>query len=142
MIFLKTPKFWSEKPNFALKVALKPISEIYSYVSTKNYFKDYKYKSAKSRVVAIGGITVGGSGKTVVVQSICEILKRRKIAVLSRGFGRSSDEILRVDNKIHSYKEAGDEPLALSNSAPVYVGKDRSESAKLAERDGFNFLIL
>jgi len=144
MIFLKSPNFWYSKPNILQKIVLGPIAGVYSYISTRNYWGRYRYKSEKSRVIAVGGLTLGGSGKTVVTKSICEFLKskNKKVAVLSRGYGRSSVETLVVDNKIHSYKDVGDEPLLLSYSVPVYVGKDRSKSAKLAEQDGFEFLIL
>ncbi|MDR0678434.1 MAG: tetraacyldisaccharide 4'-kinase [Holosporaceae bacterium] len=144
MIFFRTPKFWYENPNILQKIFLKPIANIYSHISTKNYWKDYRYKSLKTKVIAVGGITVGGSGKTMVVQSICEKLKEKnkRVAVLSRGFGRLSEETLLVNSKIHSYKDVGDEPLLLSSSTLVYVGKDRSKSAKLAEQDGLEFLIL
>ncbi|MDR0677148.1 MAG: tetraacyldisaccharide 4'-kinase [Holosporaceae bacterium] len=143
MIFFKTPSFWYRKPNFLQKLLLKPISQLYQCISEKNYRKKYKYKS-KFRVIAIGGMTVGGSGKTPVVESICNIIKSNKqtVAVLSRGFGRSSKETLEVNNLSHSYKDVGDEALMLSRSVPVYVGKDREKSAKLAELKKFDFLIL
>jgi tetraacyldisaccharide 4'-kinase len=145
MPLFRTPAFWYKQPSFFQKIILKPISSLYSYISTKNYKKDYQHKSSGAKVIAVGGITVGGSGKTMVVQSICEILKskNRKVAVLSRGFGRLTKETLLVDNKIHSHREVGDEPLLLSHTAPVYVGKNRFESSKLAEaQEGFEFLVL
>ncbi|MDR2158104.1 MAG: tetraacyldisaccharide 4'-kinase [Holosporaceae bacterium] len=144
MIFFQTPKFWYKKPSILQKIFLKPIAAVYSYVSARNYWKGYRHISPKTKVVAVGGITIGGSGKTMVVQSICDILKfkNKKVAVLSRGFGRLSNETLRVDNQIHSYEDVGDEPLLLSYSVPVYVGKDRSQSAKLAERENYDFFIL
>jgi tetraacyldisaccharide 4'-kinase len=145
MIFFRTPDFWYREPNFFQKVILKPIASLYSFIATKNYFEEYKYISQKSKVIAIGGLTMGGSGKTIVVKSICDILnsKNQKTAILSRGFGRSSSETMLVDSKIHSYRDVGDEPLLLSKSVPVFVGKDRSKSAKLAEfTEDFDYLIL
>jgi tetraacyldisaccharide 4'-kinase len=144
MILPGTPKFWYREPNFIQKLLLQPIAGIYSYISTKNYCGDYFYKSSKARVIAIGGITVGGSGKTPVTESIARFLHSRgkKTAVLSRGFGRSSNKILKADPAIHSYKDVGDEPLLLARSVPVYVGKDRAKSAGAAEIDGAEYLIL
>ncbi|MDR0632112.1 MAG: tetraacyldisaccharide 4'-kinase [Holosporaceae bacterium] len=144
MIFFKTPEFWYRKPSVFQKIVLRPISYIYSRVATRNYWKSYAYEARKAKVIAIGGITMGGSGKTIVVHSICEALKskNKKVAVLSRGFGRLSKKTLLVDSGIHSCKDVGDEPLLLSNVAPVYVGKDRSKSAKLAETEDFDFLVL
>jgi tetraacyldisaccharide 4'-kinase len=95
-------------------------------------------------VVAVGALTVGGSGKTVVVASICEILKAasRRVAVLSRGYGRFSNKVLLVNPSVHNYADVGDEPLMLSRSAQVFVGCDRHRSAALAEQFGVDFLLL
>jgi tetraacyldisaccharide 4'-kinase len=144
MIFFRTPEFWYQKPNFFLEYLLKPVSCIYSYVSTKNYWRKYKYKSSRAKVVAIGGITVGGSGKTIVTESICEILiaASRETAVLSRGYGRLSREVLSASS-IHSYEDIGDEPLLLfSHGISVFVGANRRQSAQMAENHGFEFLVM
>ncbi|MDR1561071.1 MAG: tetraacyldisaccharide 4'-kinase [Holosporaceae bacterium] len=144
MFFIKAPKFWYKHPNIFLKYLLKPISCIYSIIAANNYKKAYKYKSVKSKIIAIGGMTTGGSGKTIVVKSICDILRsqNKKTAILSRGYGRSSNEILAVNNAVHSYNDVGDEPLLLSKDFPVFVGQDRSKIAKLAEQDDFDYLVL
>jgi tetraacyldisaccharide 4'-kinase len=110
----------------------------------KNYRKKYKYKSARAKVLAVGAITVGGSGKTIVTESICKILmaEAKEAAVLSRGYGRLSRDVLPV-NSSHSYKDVGDEPLLLfSHGIPVFVGADRSKSARMAENYGFDFLVM
>jgi tetraacyldisaccharide 4'-kinase len=144
MIFFRTPEFWYRKPNAIQRLILGSIANIYSYISTRNYCGDYFYKSSKARVIAVGGITVGGSGKTLVARFLAEFLQSqgKKVAVLSRGFGRSSNEILKADNSIHSYKDVGDEPLLLSHFVPVYVGKNRAKAAQSAEDDGAEYLIL
>lgn len=144
-MILKTPKFWYQSDiNVLLKCILYPISKIYSLIAKFNYGKKYKYKSTKSKVIAIGGITAGGSGKTIVVASICDILKKidKKPAIISRGFGRLSKKTFIVDNKIHSFNNVGDEPLLLSQYADIFVGKDRAKSARLAEQNGYNLFIL
>ena len=143
MIF-KTPKFWYKDANVILRCILYPISKIYAFFAWLNYKRGYKYKSKKSKVIAIGGITAGGSGKTIVAASLCEILKNinKKPAIISRGFGRSSKETFIVDDRIHTFKDVGDEPLLLSKYADVFVGKDRANSAKLAEKEGYDFFIL
>ncbi|MDR0555993.1 MAG: tetraacyldisaccharide 4'-kinase [Holosporaceae bacterium] len=120
---------------------LGPLAKIYSAVTMRNYREKRYGKQRKTGiVVAVGGITMGGSGKTILVREICEMLRGKKIAVLSRGFGRKSSETLRVDNRRHTAEDVGDEPLLLSTIVPVYVGKDRSRSAMQAE--AFDVLIL
>ena len=142
MIFFKTPEFWYEKPNIFLRLLLKPISFLYKMISDYRYNLDYDITLSDKKVIAVGGITAGGSGKTVVVNSICNILKKKgkSVAVLSRGYGRSSNKSLKVDNSIHTYKDVGDEPLLLSKQCDVFVGKDRAKTSDLAEN--FEYLVL
>ncbi|MBO7641759.1 MAG: tetraacyldisaccharide 4'-kinase [Alphaproteobacteria bacterium] len=146
MIFFKTPEFWYKDPGLLRKLCLKPISEIYRAISNYRYHLPCNVSLFGKKVIAVGGITIGGSGKTVVVSSICKILKEnnKKFAILSRGYGRKSSEALKVDNNIHSYEDVGDEPLMLSRQFDVFVGKDRAETADMAENviDSCEYLIL
>lgn len=143
MIFFDTPKFWYKTPGFWTKVFLKPISVVYDFFARRNYKQPYKYKS-NVEVIAVGALTVGGAGKTVVVKSLCELLQKegKKIAILSRGYGSTSDECIKVDANRFSFQQVGDEPLLLAQNFPVFVCKDRAKSAQLAEKEGFNCLIL
>lgn len=151
-MFLKTPKFWYKKPpiNRALRCCLKPFSEIYGFFAARNLRKKYKYKALRARVIAVGGLTAGGSGKTPLVASICDIFRDygHRAAVLSRGFGRdsnsnsNSNQVLLVDPFRHTFKEVGDEPLILARHADVYVGKNRMKSAEKAEGMGHDIIIM
>lgn len=144
-MLMSTPKFWYQSDiNIILKCLLYPISLIYMYCAKLNYQRKYKYYSKKSDVIAIGGLTVGGSGKTLVAISLCEILNKikKKSAVLSRGFGRLSQKTILVDNIKHTFIDVGDEPLLLSHVTDVFVGKNRAKSAQIAEQQGHNLLIL
>jgi tetraacyldisaccharide 4'-kinase len=88
-----------------------------------------------AKVVAVGGVTVGGSGKSVVIASLAEILLtlQKKTAILSAGYGRSSRKVLRVDPAVHTCADVGDEPLMLAQKGiGVFVSKNRWKSARLA----------
>lgn len=145
-MFLKAPKFWYEKSstNVVLQKVLHPFCSAYRYFAVKNLRKGYTYRAHKARTIAVGGITVGGSGKTPVVASMCEIAANAgiKSAVLSRGFARKSDKVLKVDSEIHTFKDVGDEPLMLTKYSDVFVSKNRMVSAELAENSNHNLLIL
>ncbi|GHU12462.1 tetraacyldisaccharide 4'-kinase [Alphaproteobacteria bacterium] len=136
IVFLKPPKFWyAKEASFFQKIFLSPFSAIYSFVSSWNYKRSYKCKLDSVKVIAIGAITVGGSGKSIVTAAIADIFKdmNKKAAVLSRGYGRSSDETIAVDANVHTYQDIGDEPLMLSKKGmDVYVSKDRSKSTQMA----------
>jgi tetraacyldisaccharide 4'-kinase len=117
-----------------------PIGAIFgSGVALRNALYDRKtlksYKLARP-VVSIGNISVGGSGKTPFVLTLGGLLKQRGIEfdVLSRGYGRSSKEIVVVD-PTGTPEQFGDEPLLIARKlqVPVIVGADRYQAGLLAE---------
>jgi len=86
------------------------------------------------RVVSVGNLTVGGTGKTPVVIALVEQLLARgsRVAVLSRGYRRQSrqGELLVSDGRtvLVGPSEAGDEPHLVASRCPraiVAVGPDR-----------------
>jgi tetraacyldisaccharide 4'-kinase len=104
-------------------------------------------KRVGATVISIGNITVGGVGKTPMVEVIARYLKSEgeQVAVLTRGYGRSSRD-MRVlndprDNRSirqGSHSEVGDEPLMLARAlrdVPVIVNGNRYEGGRLAERE-------
>jgi tetraacyldisaccharide 4'-kinase len=91
-------------------------------------------------VVAIGNVTVGGTGKTPAVMLAVETLQRlgHRPAVVSRGYGRRTDGVRVVADTAKIFVEpedAGDEPFLLARrlpGVPVVVGASRGEAAQLA----------
>ncbi len=86
------------------------------------------------RVVSVGNLTIGGSGKTPAAAWIARGLMRRghKTALLSRGYGGGSHRDVTVvsDGRfVHvGPRVAGDEPVLLAKHAagvPVIVARDR-----------------
>ncbi|MDP2937797.1 MAG: tetraacyldisaccharide 4'-kinase [Candidatus Omnitrophota bacterium] len=97
------------------------------------------------KVISVGNITLGGTGKTSLVALIAKYLKQKghKVAVLSRGYKR---KITNYKLQVTSYKTMGDEPYMLKmnlGDVPVVVDTDRIQAAKLAIRDyGVDTVIL
>ncbi|SEC10120.1 tetraacyldisaccharide 4'-kinase [Terriglobus roseus] len=89
-------------------------------------------------VISVGSLSAGGAGKTPFVIALGEALRRagHGIDVLSRGYGRTSDEVLRV-NPLGSAADFGDEPLLIAQrlGCPVYVARKRFDAGRWAERD-------
>ena len=86
------------------------------------------------RVVSVGNLTTGGTGKTPVVIAIAQQLasKGKRVAVLSRGYRRKSrDKCLLVSDGarlLAGPDKAGDEPHLIARRCPgvvVAVGADR-----------------
>ena len=86
-------------------------------------------------VVSVGSLSTGGAGKTPVVSALAELLERHGVAVdvLSRGYGRGSGAVERVDPE-GTAARFGDEPLVLARTGlQVWVGADRYAAGVLAE---------
>lgn len=92
-------------------------------------------------VIAVGNLTVGGTGKTPMTAYLAHWLMARgkRVVVLSRGYGGSLKGEARIvaDGRtvLLSPAEAGDEPYLLASSIPglmVVVGADRYRAGCLA----------
>jgi tetraacyldisaccharide 4'-kinase len=94
-------------------------------------------RNVQGSVVSVGNLSVGGSGKTPFVLVLGERLKVRgvKFDILSRGYGRRTRGVARVDPG-GLPRDFGDEPLLLARrlSVPVIVGEDRYEAGMFAEK--------
>jgi tetraacyldisaccharide 4'-kinase len=87
-------------------------------------------------VVSIGNLSTGGSGKTPLTIALAKAFTERgfHVDVLSRGYGRKSQNPARVDPD-GAAEEFGDEPLLIAREAgvPVYVGAQRYQAGLIAE---------
>ncbi len=118
-------------------------------------------KRLPCRVISIGNITLGGTGKTPTVVNMASLLLRqgKRPLVLSRGYGRADEaEIAVVSDGVATVLDpsaAGDEPFLIASRLPtvsVVVGRDRYAAGVFAlERfhpdtiildDGFQHLRL
>ncbi len=139
-----------------MSVLAAPLSWLYGVgVSLRNRHYD-RNPGASTRlpgkVVSVGNLTVGGSGKTPVVAALArELLGRgERVAVLSRGYGRRSKSafvLVSDGNRIlASAEDSGDEPLELARGTPglaVAVGPDRAAVGRdLLDRLGPHVLLL
>lgn len=83
-------------------------------------------------VISVGNLSAGGAGKTPAVIAIASYLNRHgfRVAVLTRGYGRSTDEWGLVDS--HDAERFGDEPVLIKSLLPdvsVIVGSNRFANA-------------
>ena len=113
-----------------LSFILFPLSLVYGIVVfIRNKLYDYNFISSHSfriPIIAIGNITVGGTGKTPHVEYLAELLKKEfTIATLSRGYKRKSSgfHFAGLDSTV---QQVGDEPLQIKNKFPdITVAVDR-----------------
>ncbi|MEW5723957.1 MAG: tetraacyldisaccharide 4'-kinase [Thermodesulfobacteriota bacterium] len=103
-----------------------------------------KPRALPVRVVSVGNLTVGGTGKTPLVMTIARELSRRGLrpAVVSRGYrgrGRAAVNVVSDGARVLlGPAEAGDEPYLLARSlpgVPVLTGRDRYLAGLAAVED-------
>ena len=80
-------------------------------------------RSLPCKVISIGNITTGGTGKTPAVIYFAKLLKNHGqcVAVLSRGYARSTTGTVVVsagDNNIINWQMVGEEPALLAEKLP------------------------
>src|SRR3989338_434425 len=85
------------------------------------------------KIISIGNITTGGTGKTPLVEFTAKYLNEmgKKVAILSRGYGGNNSSQESNDN-------VNDECLTLRENlqdVPLLVGKDRARKGEKAIRD-------
>jgi tetraacyldisaccharide 4'-kinase len=152
LFFQEQGGWWRELVLFPLVV----ISWVYGlgvWIRTTLYQRGFfKTKQLPCRVLSVGNITLGGTGKTPLVAVLArELLKRgMHVGILSRGYKGSKEKqggVLTDGTRIYlTLAEAGDEPFMLAqmlSGVPVLVGKKRYEMGIHAhERFGIDVLIL
>jgi 3-deoxy-D-manno-octulosonic-acid transferase len=92
------------------------------------------------RVISVGNLTVGGSGKTPIVMAVAQLIAStgQSVGVITRGYlgVRSDDPWLVSDGDTirATVEEAGDEAMLLAQrlkGIPVTVGRDRAAAGRL-----------
>ena len=153
-------KAWEGNPaaptwSVALTKGLGPMGNLYGAAMAHRRRRYETEKAGVSKipvpVISIGNIALGGTGKTPTVAWLVEklILKGRKPAVVSRGYGgRPKDVMVVGDGKgsLMAAPPAADEAAMLARRYPdllVLTGAERSFVAKKAvEEFGADVIVL
>jgi tetraacyldisaccharide 4'-kinase len=127
------------KLPWALRVALYPLSRIYGRcvrLRKRLYAKGWlKQNRLKAKVVSVGNITVGGTGKTPMVIWLAEkfLAEGKRVAILTRGYRGSSgtsDEVELIRQRLGGRVSFG-------------IGKDRfSEGRRLEAQQPVDIFLL
>lgn len=164
----------AESPAAALyAVLLRGLSFVFAGIVRVRFFlydnRLFRDTPLGCKVVVVGNLTVGGTGKTPVVEKMARCLARRgrKVAILSRGYKSKSDSPARKFRRWLTQGEkpepavvsdgrrlllpcdiAGDEPYMLARNlladgVAVIVNRDRVEAGAYAVRKfGVDTIIL
>ncbi len=101
----------------------------------------------KFKVISVGNITLGGTGKTPLVEWLVNCLNenQRKTGVIIRGYKRSKAVKSGAISKKDGYLEIGDEASMLRENLgniKMGVGRDKVKSARDLEGSGCEAFIL
>lgn len=99
----------------SFRFVLFPVSVLYSFligVRNKLYDKNIlKSSSFNFPIICVGNLSVGGTGKTPMVEFLIRLLKNKyKVATLSRGYKRKTEGFAIADN-LTTALDIGDEPM-------------------------------
>lgn len=124
-----------------IRYVLFPFAVIYDLItSIRNFCYDkgvFKSTSFSLPVIAVGNLSVGGTGKTPQIEYLIKLLQGKKTAVLSRGYKRKTSGYVLL-NDTHSSEDVGDEPLQFFRKFPntsVAVHANRVEGIERLNKE-------
>ena len=105
-----------------LRILLFPFAVLYSFItSLRNFLFDkgiLKSTSFDIPVIAVGNLSVGGTGKTPQIEYLIRLLSDNyKVATLSRGYKRKSEGFVLADSTSNA-EILGDEPYQFYQKFP------------------------
>ena len=121
-----------------LRFLLYPFSLLYDLVTCfSNYFYDvgfFKSKTFNIPIIAVGNLSVGGTGKTPQIEYLIRFLQKKyKVGVLSRGYSRRTKGFIKLENT-HTSEDVGDEPLQYFKKFPkILVAVDENRANGIQE---------
>lgn len=111
----------------------------------------FRRKKVAQRVISVGNVTLGGTGKTPAVIQIASVLLKyeKRPAVITRGYGRrdeSSVVVVSDGTRVAvDTKTGGDEPVLIGSKlpgVPVVAGGNRFQSALFAHEKFSNDTVI
>lgn len=111
----------------------------YIHQKIRKFFGGYSFPEFK--VISVGNLMVGGTGKSVLIRYLAERIGPAQCAIISRGYGGSFEKtgqsylVSDGESLFATVAESGDEAFMFAEgvSACVVVGKNRKKSAECVE---------
>ncbi len=144
---MREPAFWrmdAPRGSAALtRALLSPLAALYGWIGQRRIDKTTPF-DVGIPVICVGNITLGGTGKTPVSQTILARLQAMEKTphALSRGYGGRLKGPVMVDPDVHTAADVGDEPLLLARSAPAWISRSRPQGADCAVRAQADLIVM
>ena len=132
-------KIWNGEEKYLRWISYAPLAFLSGLYQIGLYLRQLMYQKGFLKtdqvsipVISVGNISLGGSGKTPVVERLVRRLKDEGFnpGIITRGYKREKKGVFAVDIRNDSARSAGDEAymLAKRTRIPVIVGSRRSEA--------------
>ncbi|HTQ15675.1 MAG TPA: tetraacyldisaccharide 4'-kinase [Rhizomicrobium sp.] len=142
---MRTPEFWNGG-GLAAQLALAVLAPAsWAHGASVAWRRDHaRPHRTRAKIVCIGNLTAGGTGKTPIAIAVARALAGRgyRAAFLSRGYGGRAKGPVIADPDNDSAHDVGDEPLLLARAAPAIVARDRVAGAELADASGAEIVVM
>lgn len=140
MISLNYPQFWSKKSFYSK--ALLPFSALFFLLG---WFRKLIVKplAVSGKVICVGNISVGGTGKTQVIISLAKFLREKNLSfvIVTKAY-RGQLKKGKIVHKDDKPELVGDESLLLSEYGPVIASKSALCAQNLIEQLKPDFILL
>jgi len=129
-----------------IRLLLFPVAIIYAItMSIRNFMFDVgllKSTSFNKPIIAVGNLSVGGTGKTPQIEYLIRLLKKHNLGVLSRGYGRETKGFVLADASKKA-TDIGDEPLQFFRKfTDITVAVDENRVHGIEQLNKVNVLLL
>ena len=126
-------------------------------IRIKNFLYDYNFwkpKKSRAKVISVGNLSLGGSGKTPFTIALSKFLisKNYSVGIVATGHGRNNNNFFFGQSFLmenQSWEEAGDETVLLKNNlndVPIYVSWGKKNKVHgvnyLSEKNNCDIVIL
>src|SRR5512139_342286 len=132
--------------NSFIAILLLPFAGIYFIINLiwNAYWRSSPKIHLKSKVISVGNITAGGTGKTSLTIYLAGHFRSqgKSVAIVARGYARKSKKPIVINSmKSIGWQDCGDEPAVMARLLPginIYIDSVKHRAAQRAAKDGHN----
>ena len=145
--FFETLFYRPQWYHWIIAILLSPLSIIYG-IGMWIRRKSAQRKQYSVPIISIGNLVIGGSGKTPFVIALAKHFSDKRVAIISRGYGRQSTglvEVSRMGEVLVEVEQSGDEAMLMSIKsleASVIVSEKRGIAIEKAIAQGAELILL